>query len=65
MIERTCPNCLAIAQVDSNIERLDLATLIRLLIRKVRKTDPDDETARKAMDYLTRHNLQGSVLRDE
>ena len=52
-------------QVDSNIERLDLATLIRLLIRKVRKTDPDDETARKAMDYLTRHNLQGSVLRDE
>lgn len=46
------------AQVD------DLAMLVRMLVHSARKTNPDNETARKAMDYLQRHNLQGSILRD-
>jgi hypothetical protein len=44
-------------------ERDDLAALTRLLIRRVHKTDPTDETARKALDFLIRHDLQGSPLR--
>lgn len=43
--------------------RSDLSMLVRQLIRRVRKADRDDETAKKALDYLTRHNLQGSPLR--
>ena len=46
------------AQVD------EMAMLIRMLVHSVRKTNPDNETARKAMDYLQCHNLQGSILRD-
>lgn len=42
----------------------DLAMLIRMLVHSVHKANPDNETARKAMDYLKRHNLQGSILRD-
>ena len=46
------------AQVD------EMAMLIRMLVHSVRKTNPDNETARKAMGYLQCHNLQGSILRD-
>lgn len=41
----------------------DLAMLVRLLVHSIRKHSPDNETARKAMDYLRRHELQGSPLR--
>lgn len=47
------------AQVD------ELSMLIRMLVHSVRKTNPDNETAMRAMDYLQRHGLQGSLLRDE
>lgn len=35
----------------------DLAMLVRLLVHSIRKHSPDNETARKAMDYLRRHEL--------
>lgn len=54
--DASCPGCLK-KQVD------ELAMLIRMLVHSTRKTNPDNETAKKAMDYLTRHNLQGSPLR--
>lgn len=41
----------------------DLAMLVRLLVHSLRKHSPDNETARKAVDYLRRHELQGSPLR--
>ncbi len=41
----------------------ELAALVRQLVRSLRKHSPDNETARKAMDYLRRHELQGSPLR--
>lgn len=44
-------------------ERDDLAMLVRRLVRRVRKDKPEDTVASQAMDYLTRHNLQGSILR--
>lgn len=41
----------------------ELAALIRLLVHSLRKHSPDNETARKAVDYLKRNELQGSPLR--
>lgn len=41
----------------------ELAALVRLLVHSIRKHSPDNETARRAMDYLKRHELQGSPLR--
>lgn len=46
-----------------HVVRDDLAAMVRLLVRTVRKTHPDNEAARKAFDYLERHGLQGSPLR--
>ena len=49
-------------EVDRLRAQLDeLAMLVRMLVRQ---TKSDNETARRAMGYLHRHNLQGSVLRD-
>lgn len=42
----------------------DLAMLIARLVRQVRKNDPDNPVAAKAMDYLRRHDLRGSILRE-
>jgi len=41
----------------------ELATLVRMLVHQIRKTNPDNKTAAKAVDYLKRTNLQGSILR--
>lgn len=41
----------------------DLAMLVARLIRQVRKHDAGNEVAEKAMGYLRRHDLQGSILR--
>lgn len=43
----------------------ELAMLIRMLVHSIRKTNPDNETARKAVDYLQRHDLQGLILRSD
>ena len=45
------------AQVD------EMAMLIRRLARAVKKANPSSDLPEKAMDYLTRHGLQGSPLR--
>ena len=42
---------------------LDLAILIRKLVRKIKNTSPDSNLADRALDYLKRHGLEGSVLR--
>lgn len=41
----------------------DLAMLVKMLVRRIRKLDPKDTVAAKAMDYLKRNGLQGSPLR--
>lgn len=62
-VELGLPN--AVAAAAGRVVRDDLAALVRLLVRTVRKTQPDNEAARKAFDYLERHGLQGSPLRVE
>jgi transposase-like protein len=42
----------------------DLAMLVARLVRQVRRLEPDNDVAEKAMCYLRRHNLQGSILRE-
>lgn len=43
----------------------DLAMLVRSLVWTLDKYAPDHSMTWKAKDYLTRNNLQGSVLRGE
>lgn len=43
----------------------DLAMLIRLLVHSLHKYNPDNETARRAVDYLRRHEILGSPLRHD
>lgn len=38
--------------------------LVARLVQQVRKHDPSNEVAEKAMDYLRRKDLAGSVLRE-
>ena len=45
------------------IERDDLVMLVRQLATKLRKVAPDTDLPERAIDYLKRHNLQGSPLR--
>ena len=42
----------------------DLAMLVARLIQQVRHQDPQNDVAEKAMDYLRRKDLRGSVLRE-
>lgn len=42
----------------------DLAQLVTRLVRQLRKADPDNELAEKALDYLKGKKLCGSSLRD-
>jgi hypothetical protein len=41
----------------------DLAMLVRGLVHDLQKLNPDSSRAKKAMDYLKRKNLTGSILR--
>jgi len=41
----------------------DLSMLIRMMVTKHRRGNLDEEYCQKAMDYLQREGLQGSVLR--
>ena len=42
----------------------DLAMIVRRLIHRLRKHEPDSPLARTATDYLRRKGLQGSPLRE-
>lgn len=42
----------------------DLAMLVRRLVNRVWKYNPQDEVAAKAFDYLERKGLTGSPLRE-
>lgn len=42
----------------------ELAALVRRLAHSLRKASPDNELADKALDYLKRNGLTGSILRD-
>lgn len=41
----------------------DLGMLLARLVQQVRKHDPQNDVADKAMDYLRRKDLAGSILR--
>lgn len=41
----------------------NLAALVRLLVHNIRKFDKDNVPATRAVDYLKRHMLTGSILR--
>jgi hypothetical protein len=41
----------------------DLAALVRLLVHNIRKFNIDNVPATRAVDYLKRHRLTGSILR--
>lgn len=43
----------------------DMAMLIRMLVHQLRKANPDSKLPDRAVDYLRRKGLQGSVLRLE
>lgn len=43
---------------------IDMAMLIKRLVYKLKKFSPDDDICDKAIDYLNRNNLMGSLLRD-
>jgi len=43
----------------------EMATLMRKLVRCVRKSQPDSDIAKRSMDYLARHGLSGTTLRRE
>ncbi len=45
-------------------ERQELAMLVKQLVSHLRRAAPDDALAAKAMDYLKRKELLGSVLRE-
>lgn len=42
----------------------DLAMLVARLVQQVRKHDVTNDVAEKAMDYLRRKDLVGSILRE-
>lgn len=42
----------------------DLAMLVSRLVQQVRKYDPTNDVAEKAMNYLRRKDLTGSILRE-
>ena len=41
----------------------DLAQLVMRLVHQLRKAEPDNELSDKALDYLKRNGLTGSILR--
>ena len=43
----------------------NLAALVRILVHSLRKVDPNNSNIIRAMDYLTRTGLTGSILRDD
>lgn len=53
------------ASAGSRLSVDDLAMLIKQLVRHLKKANPSDELPEKAMDYLRRHNLQGSPFRGQ
>jgi hypothetical protein len=42
----------------------DLAMLVRQLVHRLQKSNPDSGLAARAVDYLRRHGLRGSVARE-
>lgn len=42
----------------------EIALLVRVLVRALRRSEPSNEHAAKALDYLKRHGLQGNPLRE-
>jgi len=45
-------------------ERDELAMLVRMFVHAHRKAAPGNMLCDKALDYLRRHGLEGSILRD-
>lgn len=60
-----CNACERAQQDYAELERVtdDLATLVRQLVRQLRKAAPQHALPDKALDYLKRKGLQGSPLR--
>lgn len=63
------PECYACERAQEDYRKLervtdDLAALVRRLAHALRKAEPDNELSDKALDYLKRNGLTGSILRD-
>jgi len=43
----------------------NLAALVRMLVHSLRKVNPNSSNIIRAMDYLTRNGLTGSILRSD
>jgi hypothetical protein len=43
----------------------DLAMLVRQLVYALHRANPEHPVADRAMEYLQRHGLQGSITRDD
>lgn len=43
----------------------ELSRLVRQLVHALKKHQPDSDLAKRALDYLCQHGLQGSPLRTE
>ena len=62
-----CGGC-EMAQEDyKELEKVvdELSVLVRRLANRLKKIDNNNELSTQAMDYLTRNNLTGSLLRQE
>jgi hypothetical protein len=64
-IQRTqhCPICEARSKADEP-KIADLCMLVARLVQQVRRFDPTNNVAEKAMDYMRRKELGPSVLRE-
>lgn len=48
---------------EKDLALTDMSMLIRMMITKYRRGKLDEEYCKKALDYLQRKGLQGSVIR--
>ncbi len=53
------------ARKDQDNTIQDLSMIVRMMVVKVRKTNPDAKVLKAAVDYLKKNGLEGSILRDE
>lgn len=66
LYDQDCSACERAQEDYAALERVadDLIALVQRLARALRKAAPDNYLSGKALDYLRRKNLQGSMLRD-
>lgn len=51
------------AAIDAQVNMDEMAMLVRKLVQQLRKAAPDNDSGEKALDFLKRHGLSGTLLR--